>query len=294
MNVKFMLSKLFLGGSWMVGYRDKLVSNDKQYKIVTTPLGQWIADPFIYEYNGHHYLFVEQYVEKRNRAGIGYYEFINGEPVSKGIIIDKPYHMSYPCVFNYKETHYMIPESSANSTIEMYRAVEFPDKWELDSVLLKDVKYVDSTVYQNEHGCWLFSYRKNKSGWELTIFELDMENKTLIKKGVKEFRENTGRPAGFLFKDGKGNLCRPSQDCRNKYGKALLINTVQMSGMEYKEDVSSVIQSSDIEMDVNADRIHTINQDSRFEVIDVYKESIDLFHAYKIFKRAYLKKYFFN
>ena len=115
MTIKQLYSKLFIGGKWHVGYRT--LNAETPYEIVETPQKTWIADPFLFEHKGEHYLFVEIYDELAEKAGIGYYHFENGVPKYKGVIISNPYHMSYPCVFVYKDNIYMIPETSGNNTI---------------------------------------------------------------------------------------------------------------------------------------------------------------------------------
>ena len=146
MKVSRLIQKLFMGGKWYVGIRN-LNESEKKYRIVDAPNGQWIADPFLYEYDGKHYLFVEQYIKEEQHACLGCYEIINGIPSNYHIIVKKTYHMSYPCVFRVDGYHYMIPESSANNTLDLYQASEFPFKWEHKHTLLQGDKYVDSTVY---------------------------------------------------------------------------------------------------------------------------------------------------
>src|SRR5438552_18843304 len=65
-----------------------------------------------------------------------------GEPLA---VLERPYHLSYPCVFRDGGTWYMIPESASAGTIELYRCTRFPDLWQFDRVLLRG-SYVDSTV----------------------------------------------------------------------------------------------------------------------------------------------------
>ena len=60
MNIDKLYNKLFVGGKWYVGYR-KVKDHNKSYTIVDTLPRTWIADPFLFEFNGKHYLFVEQY-----------------------------------------------------------------------------------------------------------------------------------------------------------------------------------------------------------------------------------------
>lgn len=288
MTFKQLFHKLFIGGIWYVGYRDKKDNQKLRYEIVLPPKGQWLADPFLYEFDGRHYLFVEQYFTQKHRAGIGVYEFVDGVPVNNEVVIENKYHMSYPCVFTHKGNHYMIPESSANNSIDLYMAVQFPYGWVHKATLLKGEKYVDSTVYEHDNDLFLLSYKKEGNGWKLVNFKLDIEKERLVRINEMIFTQNTGRPAGRLFCDGK--LFRPSQDCGLKYGERLIINMVDNFGDDgYLERPETYISVKDIDCATDIQRIHTINSDSRYEVVDLFKEKFDLFHAFKVFKRAYLK-----
>lgn len=209
MTIKRLIQKAFIGGQWYVGYRRK---GDTKYSVIETPKDMWIADPTMFAANGEHYLFVEVYENKKKKAAIGYYHFENNVPVYKGLIIENSYHMSYPCVFEYNGEFYMIPESSANDSITLYRAEHFPDKWVKETDLLKGEKYVDSTVFRRGNDFGILSYKAIKGGWQLVSFSLDMEQKVLKKETVVHYKENIGRPAGYIFAGNK----RPAQDCRKK------------------------------------------------------------------------------
>ena len=285
MGIRKLFYKAFVGGCWSVAYRDMQEKTAFQDARKGLPENQWVADPFLFEYQGQHYLFCEQYETELNRAVIGYYIFEDGVPVNKGIVIRQPYHMSYPCVFSYNDTVYMIPETSANKTVELYRAVEFPDKWVLDSVLMENVRCVDSTAFEDKEGLRLLTYEKRDKEWALTCYALNMEEKTLQKCSEKVYKTNVGRPAGNLWREA-GKLFRPAQDCAEKYGEALLV--YEMDGATLSENLVKKITAQ--ETGVPAQRIHTINRDNRYEVVDIFRERFDLLHGWKIFKRAVLKK----
>ena len=282
MTIKRLFQKAFVGGQWFVGYRRKY---EKKFNIIETPKGMWIADPIMYTVNGEHYLFVEVFEEKKKKAAIGYYQFETGKPVYKGIIIESSYHMSYPCVFEYNGEHYMIPESSANDSISLYKAEHFPEKWTKEIDLVKGEKYVDSTVVSNDEGIFILSYKTTKNGWQLVQFILDMENKSVKEKSTIDYDENVGRPGGYVFCGNK----RPAQDCRKKYGENLLIYEVD-SYVPYREHRLRTISAKDIKTIRNFERIHTYTEDGTYEVVDLFKEKIDLMHGIKIFCRAYLRK----
>lgn len=282
MTLKRLLQKAFVGGQWFVGYRRK---GEKEFHIIKTPKGIWIADPTVYTVNGEHYLFAEVYEEKKKKAAIGYYCFENNQPVYKGIIIENPYHMSYPNVFEYGGVQYMIPESSASDSISLYRAEHFPDKWSKAADLIKGEKFVDSTVFSNEKGLFVLSYRVGKNGWELVEFALDMENYRLKEESVTHYDTNVGRPAGYIFDINK----RPAQDSRKKYGENLLVYEVD-SFFPYKEHLVKTISAHSLKTAEKYDRVHTYTEDGTYEVVDLFKEKIDLLHGVKIFCRAYLRK----
>lgn len=288
MGIKKLFQKAFVGGRWSVAYRDAEKEETVYcYANVGLPKDQWVADPFVFEHEGRHYLFCEQYETKENRAGIGYFAFENGIPVNKGIVLRRPYHMSYPCLFSYRGTVYMIPETSSNGTVELYRAVEFPHKWELDTVLLQG-RYLDSTVYESEEGLSLFTYEKRGKEWILTCFALDMETRTLCKRSGKIYETNVGRPAGKLWQE-DGKLYRPAQDCSEKYGEALIVYRVD-SLAPLQETPVQRITAGQYDLPQKADRLHTYNTDNRYAVVDVFQEQFDLLHGWKIFKRSVLKK----
>ena len=103
-RLKVLAVKAFIGGEWNVAYRQQ--GQDK-YQVVDMPEGTCIADPFLYEADGEHYLFVELFEIKKNKACIAYYKFIDGKPVYKGKIIEQTYHMSLSVCFEHKGMHYI-------------------------------------------------------------------------------------------------------------------------------------------------------------------------------------------
>lgn len=283
------LKKALIGGTWYVGIRD-MESENKSYIKVQTPKGEWVADPFLFEENGKHFLFCEQYYNSKNKAGLSCYEIVNGEAVNGQLIIEEPYHMSYPCVFKYEDKYYMIPESSANDSIDLYEASSFPYSWTHKKTLLKGEKYVDTTVHIIGSKIYLLSYRKAKTGWLLVLFSLDIKNLKLYFVSSKYYESNIGRPAGSLFKDGD-KLIRPAQLCKTKYGESILLYEVELdSDGKYDENLIDEIKVDSIDFPFPVNRIHTINRDSKYEVVDLFKEKIDIFRAFKIIKRAYFQK----
>lgn len=289
-KLKVLWGKAFVGGEWKVAYRLRNELHG-QYCLVDPPAGTWAADPFLYEADGEHYLFVELYEEKKNKACIAYYRFIDGVPVYQGKIIEQPYHMSYPCVFEHKGEHYMVPETSANGTIDLYKAVVFPTKWEHHKPLLSGEKYVDTTVLHWNDAYFAFSHRKAHKGWSLDVFSLDMDSLQMTGLCSKAYETNVCRPAGaFIVGE---SLVRPAQDCAKKYGENLILYEVEsIEEDRYDESKIGCIVAKDILVHVMPDRIHTYNQDGKYECVDLFYEKFDPLHGVKILWRAYLRKHF--
>ena len=283
MSIRNKLKNAVTGGDWSIAFRG---IEDERWYTVNVPENQWCADPFVFEDGNDHYIFVEQYRKDQDKGCIGYYQFIDGQPVNRGIIIENTYHMSYPDVFRYKNQYYMIPESSANSTVDLYVAEHFPDRWQKEKTLIEGQKLVDSTVYQDGDTYYLISYSM-VNGYELRCFLLDMESKELQLVSQKRYDRNIGRPGGRLYKD-HGSLMRPAQDCSRKYGEALIIYQVDDLNRngEFAEHEVSRMEAGILQIPAKPERLHQLTRDSQYEVVDVYKEKLDFLHAPKIFLRS--------
>lgn len=226
---------------WLLLYRfnepdqlpDISITNFKFKEITPIKKGFW-ADPCVFNTSdGRHFIFFEELVYSKKRAHISVIELKRDGTVSKPqIVLDKPYHLSYPFVFKEGTDIYMIPETSANKTIELYKCVSFPDKWEFQMNLMENLHAVDTTIHFHNGKYWMFvNIKENKgaSAWdELFLFYAE----TLFTQAWKPHPQNPvisdvrqSRPAGHLFIH-EGKLYRPSQDCSCTYGYATNINEV--------------------------------------------------------------------
>ena len=50
-----------------------------------------------------------------------------------GIVLDEPFHLSYPQVFQWQGAWYMTVESAGARRVSLYRATDFPLRWERTS-----------------------------------------------------------------------------------------------------------------------------------------------------------------
>lgn len=252
-----------------------LGDNEIEFKVVNNTEEYWFADPLLFSDNGKTWLFVEAFNRKDRKGEIGYFEIVDGCAINFKIIIQTPTHMSYPFVFKHKDDFYMIPETGAAHHIALYKASRFPDKWELDTILLDDVVYRDSTVIpMGDDQYEVLSYKQEGSTRInmkniLTVFRLDMKEKKLIK--ISEFRDKKqiNRPAGPCFEI-NGKSYRISQKCNRAYGEAIIVYEINKDRLYKNDKKINLFSGKNIKLNKEGTVIltHTYSQSGGYEVVD--------------------------
>ncbi len=201
------------------------------YKLLLSPSDRFYADPFLFEKDGKTYLFLEDLRYGEGRALISYCE-LNADGTYGPIIevLRRPYHLSYPFLFEENGEIYMVPETKKNKTVELYRATNFPTEWALESVLLSDIHAVDATIQKLDDKYWMFvgiSNGRYSNCDELCIYFSDALKGPWTPHPANPVVSDVrrARPAGAFFRD-QGRLIRPSQDCAKAYGYATVFSEV--------------------------------------------------------------------
>jgi hypothetical protein len=243
-----------------------------------SPKSVFWADPFVIARNDLFYLFVEELLFKTNKGHLSAVVLNKkGEILDSKIILEKPYHLSYPYMLAIDGVDYMIPETNENSTIDLYKCTNFPFEWEFDRHIMKNIHAVDATPFFYDNIWWLFANVDEKDGKssindELFLFYSDdflsgkwtSHPQNPIVSDVKR-----ARPAGKIFIE-NGDVFRPSQDCSSCYGNALNINQILvLTPTEYKEELISKTRLED--WDPKLKRIHSLNHDEGMTVIDTFR-----------------------
>jgi len=73
------------------------------------------------------------------------------------VVLEEKFHLSYPHVFAWGGSYYMIPETGEDRCVRLYRAAKFPHRWKLVSTLLEDASFVDSSIFRWRDCWWLFT-----------------------------------------------------------------------------------------------------------------------------------------
>ena len=199
---------------WTIAYRARkngltlMEDQTSPFISVSNTWRYWRADPFLFEKDGKTYLFAELYDRLLLRGVLGCCVLSERGAGKWEIILDEPFHLSYPFVFQNGSDIYMIPESCRSGKIILYKAVSFPYRWERVRELA-DMVAVDSTVVEGPEGKFLLTYRSTDDGMELAVMEIDGDLTLRESYAASEKNDCNVRPAGNPFIH-KGQLIRPA------------------------------------------------------------------------------------
>lgn len=231
------------------------------------PPGVQYADPFLCEHAGRHWLFVEEIPEDRGPAHLTCLEvhadLSLGQP---RVVMQRPYHLSYPCVVRDGDAHFMIPETGADGTVQLLVAAHFPYDWEPVATLCDGLPLRDTTPFRLGD-VWYFFTTLHECGAETFLFTADELRGPWRYHPANPVCTDTrrARGAGHVFRRG-GRLFRPAQDCSTRYGHAIVLNEItRLTRTDYAERPVEVISPT---WSPGLLGTHTINRDGAFEVID--------------------------
>ena len=244
-----------------------------RYKKILPPKDRFWADPHVIARDDKYFIFIEENIYKKGKGHIALIEMDKkGNYQYKGKILEKSYHLSYPFVFEFNKNFYMIPESSSNKKIEIFKCIEFPNKWEFHGNLMSDIDAVDSTILFHNNKWWLFTGIKENDGAsnsdELFLFySQDPTSDQWVPHPqnpvISDVRR--ARPAGKIFSY-QNKLYRPSQDGSYHYGYGININQIKkITEFEYEEEVENEILPK---WDEQITRIHTFTYVDGLSVMD--------------------------
>jgi hypothetical protein len=269
---------------WFIGYRfgraEPWSGDLRPYRLLMPPQDRYWADPFPLERGGRHYIFFEEYLFATAKAHIVAVEVGRDGSCSAPVnVLERPYHLSYPLLVEEGGELYMIPESGANRTVEVYRCARFPDEWRLEKVLLRGARFVDATVHRAPDAWWMF-VNAGADGAELhdelhlysadsLLGEWRPHEANPVKSDVRR-----ARPAGRLYERG-GALYRPAQICAPLYGTGISINrVVKLTPQEYVEREESRILPTHPPGLLG---LHTVNRAGELSVVDGFTRKLRRF-----------------
>ena len=260
---------------WFLLYdiREGISTSFWRFKHITPPKDRFWADPFIVARDNKYYVFIEEFLYATQKGHISLIVMNKDGSFEPPVrVLEAPYHLSYPFVFEFESNLYLIPESSANRTVELYKCTAFPLKWEFQRNLMNNCEVVDPTLFQWQGKWWMFVNQiqtEGASSWdELFLHYSDSpfsDNWTPHQRNPVVSDARSARPAGRLFVR-NGRLYRPSQNCSGHYGYGFNICEItKLTETEYEEKIVSRVEPK---WDKNIVSTHTINYEDGLTIID--------------------------
>lgn len=254
---------------WFLAYRCR---DGDRLEFLDPPPARFYADPIVFERQGHHHVFFEEYLRERGRAVISHLELGPHGPTQPRVVLERDYHLSYPFVFEWNGEIWMIPATDGVRTIELYRADPFPQRWTLERTLFDDVYALDTTLLEHGGRLWLFTNLVESGAVpneELFVFSAESleDDWTPHPRNPVVADVRHARPAGPIFRRGD-ELIRPAQDCALRYGHAIVFNRIDvLDERTYHETPVARIDPSWRPHNLGT---HTYSADSAYEVLDGY------------------------
>jgi hypothetical protein len=241
-------------------------------KVIDNPHGRYLADPFVITKEGHDFCFVEDYDQAIKRAKIVVYELGENHASFVGVALEESFHLSYPYLFQYGGELYMCPETNANRDIRIYKCVDFPLKWKLEKVIMRDIAAVDSLLFEKNGKWWLLTNTDpaqwNDFSLELRIFSANspLEEKwTPHPSNPLLIDASCGRNGGMITEGHRVFRVAQGQGF-GSYGKRTSINEiVVLNEKEYVEKRVSIISAS---FRSGVFGTHHLNNDAAITVFD--------------------------
>jgi hypothetical protein len=200
----------------------------------------FVADPFMLREGNTWYMFFEVLNIKTRQGEIGLAMSRDGFTWAyKQIVLKEPFHLSYPYVFKWQNTYYMIPETRQVKTIRLYKATNFPIEWSFLRTLLSGGDYGDSSFVYFGERWWLFTSPVANDMLHLyhanDLFGPWVEHP---QSPIIILNNQIARPGGRVLRFGE-HLIRYAQDVALRYGHQLrAFEIIELTPERYQEKLA--------------------------------------------------------
>jgi hypothetical protein len=187
---------------------------------VTDVPAKFVADPFMLNVGGVWHMFFEV---MNRETGLGQIGLATSETALdwdyQRIVLDEPFHLSYPCVFEWNHEYYMIPETYKPGTVRLYKANDFPGGWSFVSATI-ELQCADPSIFYFDHRWWMFVCATPHRHDSLRLYFADDLMGPWVEHPASPIVEDNARkarPAGrvLVLAD---RIIRFTQDCVPTYG----------------------------------------------------------------------------
>ena len=285
-------SLLFYYTSWSVYIYPRILNIFSKNILDETRVGQifndktwkFNADPFYLE--SENSLFIEKFNYLLGRGELAKYNFDTKE--MKSVRAENNIHFSYPCVFEYQGSTYLIPEGAQSNCIKIYKKSDDDSLLEVTTVTEKFAG-IDPTIIEH-NGLWYIFATDGSTGSNshLNIYYSKNPLNKWSEHSLNPVKINvqTTRGGGEIFKEGT-SIIRPTQNCYPVYGTSLMFNKIEL----LTPDSFNEILIGEIEVPKNSkySGIHTFSRNKDSYIIDLKTQEFFPFARLVTILRARVK-----
>ena len=277
-------------------------NNIGQYRLLYPNIVYWYADPIVRKINGKYYVFTEAYNKWTGLGRIAVSEITGNRIRSPRIVLKEPFHLSFPEVFEYKDSYYMIPETHSVSEFRFYKMGDDVTSWKLYSSFPTEYEFSDTVVYNDGKKLFLLTTEKMEAdpfANRLHLFRvLDFEtpNDMSISEIALEQESGYGydrRNGGSIVNWGVQSFRVIQESAPGFYGKGIFLYKIlrmdQDGYEEEKTDISADLGSLNVRLSCihKAVGVHTYGRCDDYEVIDIKTESVSLATLFNNLKKRF-------
>lgn len=242
--------------------------------------GPWryLADPFGLVRADALHVFVEAYDYRVKRATLERHEFGRADLRWRGkaTVLDKPFHLSYPQVFEHEGETWMVPESFQAGEVALYRATDGSlDHWARECALLGGLPVADASLVEHGGRWWMFytlvgpGARDQRELHVAHAPALTGPWTPLPANPVRVSRDGA-RPAGRPFIGRDGMLTLPVQDSSTGYGGATrLLRFPVLTPERVVIEAGAERLTGDLVSDSHTAGLHTLSGCDGLTLVDV-------------------------
>lgn len=233
----------------------------------------FLADPFGMWRNNRLYLFAEAYDYRTRRGNIVAYVLdADLNVLEYRTVLDEPWHLSYPNVFEADGDIWMLPEGYKSGKLSLYRAVEFPWRWEPVPEFAFPCAAIDpSPLFYNDRWWIFYTPPAPKEARTSALMLATAESligpwQNVTAQPIRQDKSGARMGGTPFFLDGE--LMLPTQDCSQTYGGALRLLTMSPDVLFAPELSAGVhLQAPDSNAPFT-DGLHTLSAVGEVTLID--------------------------
>ncbi len=233
---------------------------------------RWFADPFILSSNEDEVvLLVEEFIEKYSKGSISkmVIDRVSLQIKSLEHILNLDIHLSFPIIYRKNGEVYFYPESAQQNKLCLYRYNIDEHVIHYVSSLISNIQVVDSVMKEIDGSNFIFTTCKpNQSKDIVTVFNGKIWNENYSFYCNIKVAPFSARSAGdFIIIDNK--LIRPSQDCKNGYGKGVIFSELFFKNGKFC--IEEIKRLYPLKNDYYNEGYHTFNVYNDLAVVDGYR-----------------------